>query len=121
MASHRQILIISLIVVSGWIFACPWFVTDASSAPASWNFYVTGALALILGIVALVRSDDLPIYGLVAIAGWLVIAPWILVLSEIVTRQDVMYGAIIGGFAWFGRPSFNARSASSSEADPKLS
>lgn len=112
MFSPRQIIILSLIVVSGWVFACPWVVADAGATPASWNFYIAGALSLILGVVALVRSDDLPAYGLVAIAGWLVIAPWILGLSEIVTRQDVMYGVVIAGLAWFGRPSAKVGSAS---------
>lgn len=112
MLSPRQIIIFSLIVVSGWVLVCPWVVTDASAAPASWNFYVAGALSLILGIVAFVRSDNLPSYGLVAIAIWLAIAPWILGLSEIVTRQDVIYRVVIAGLAWFGRPSFKAGSAS---------
>lgn len=111
MVSQRQVIIGSLIIISGWVFACPWVVTDASTAPASWDFYVTGALALILAFAAFVRSDDLPSYGLLAVAGWLVIAPWILSLSEIVTRQHVTYGLLIAGMAWFGRRSFKPSSA----------
>jgi hypothetical protein len=109
----RRTIIISLIVVSGWVFVCPWVIADAGVAPASWSFYVAGALSIILGIAALVRSDDLSEYGLVAVAGWLVISPWILGLSEIVTRQDVVYGVVIGFLAWIGRPSFKTVSAPS--------
>jgi hypothetical protein len=112
MDSPRRIIIISLIVVSAWVFVCPWVVADAGKTPASWSFHVAGLLALIFAIIALVRSDDLPEYGLVAIAGWLVISPWILGLSEIVTRQNVMYGVVIGLLAWIGRPYFKSRPAS---------
>jgi hypothetical protein len=111
MDSARRLIIISLIVVSGWVFVSPWVVTDASTAPTSWNFNVAGALSLILGIVALMRSDDLPEYGLIAIAGWLVISPWILNLSEMVTRQSIMYGVVMGGLAWIGRPSHKPKPA----------
>ena len=111
MDSPRRIIIISLIVVTAWIFVCPWVVSDAGKAPASWSFYVAGVFSLIFGIIALVRSDDLPEYGLVAIAAWLVISPWILGFSDMVTRQSVMYGVVIGGLAWMGRPSYKPKSA----------
>jgi hypothetical protein len=80
-------------------------------APASWNFYIAGGLALLLGIVALVRSDDLPAYALVAVAVWLAISPWVLDLSPAVTRQAIFYGVILGGLAWFGRPSYKPTGA----------
>jgi sugar phosphate permease len=107
----RRIIIIGSLIVSGWVFVCPWVIAEASTAPASWNFYIAGALALLLGIVALMRSDDLPEYGLVAIAGWLVISPWVLDLSSTVTRHAIFYGIVLGGLAWLGRPSHKPKGA----------
>jgi sugar phosphate permease len=111
MESSRRIIISSLVAISFWVFVCPWVIADASSAPASWSFYIAGAIALVVGIVALMRTDDLPEYGLVAIAGWLVISPWMLDLSLTVTRQAIFYGVIIGGLAWLGRPSNKPKGA----------
>jgi hypothetical protein len=104
-------MMIGGLVVSGWVLVCPWVIADASAAPGSWNFHIAGALALLIGIVALVRSDDLPEYGLLAVAVWLVISPWVLDLSAAVTRQAVFYGVILGGLAWFGRPSYKPKGA----------
>ena len=104
-------MMIGGLMVSCWIFVCPWFIAEASAAPASWSFHIAGVLAVLLGIAALVRSDDLPEYGLLAVAVWLVISPWALDLSAIVTRQAVFYGAILGGLAWFGRPSYKPKGA----------
>ena len=104
-------MMIGGLVVSGWVLVCPWVIADASAAPGSWNFHIAGALALLIGIVALVRSDDLPGYGLLAVAVWLVISPWVLDLSAAVTRQAIFYGVILGGLAWFGRPSYKPKGA----------
>jgi len=110
MEYYRGMIIASL-VVSGWVFVCPWVISDASAPAAAWNFHVAGALALLLGVVGLIRSDDLPAYGLVVVAVWLVLSPWVLDLSAAVTRQAIFYGVILGGLAWFGRPSYKPSGA----------
>jgi len=112
MDSPRRILVISLIIIIAWVFICPWVIKDVSTAPASWSFWISGAFSLILVFAALVRPDDLPEYGLIAVSAWLVISPWILGYSEMVTRQSVLYGVVIGGLAYIGRPSYKPRSAS---------
>jgi len=66
---------------------------------------------MLLAVVAFTRSDDLAEYGLIAVAIWLVISPWVLDLSEQLTRQAVFYGVVIGGLAWFGRPSYKPKSS----------
>ena len=98
------------LLLAGWVFACPWVIEDAAAQPAALNFQVTGALAVILSVLAVVRSDDFPEYGLIAVSAWLAVSPWILDLSGTVTRQAILYGVVLAILAWTGRPSFKPKS-----------
>ena len=98
------------LLLSGWIFACPWFIDDAGVRPAALNFHLVGALAVLLSAVAIARADNLPEYGVVAVAAWLAVSPWVLNLSETVTRQAVFYAFLLAGMAWLGRPSYKPKS-----------
>jgi hypothetical protein len=94
------------LLLGGWVLVCPWVISDIGP-PASWHFHVAGGLAILLTIVALLRTDDLAEYGLIAVGAWLIIAPWVLGLSDVHTRQTIFYGVILAGVAWFGRASLN--------------
>jgi hypothetical protein len=98
------------LLLAGWVFVCPWVIEDAAVQPAALNFQVAGALAVILSVLAVVRSDDFPEYGLIAVSAWLAVSPWILDLSGTVTRQAVLYGVVLAILAWTGRPSFKPKS-----------
>jgi hypothetical protein len=102
---HRWTIITAL-VLSALIFVSPWLLPEADTAPASWNFHLTGAVALLLGIIALMRADDLPEYGLLAVAVWMIISPWVLNLPDLTNKQVIFFGVILGGLAWVGRPSY---------------
>jgi hypothetical protein len=102
--------IIAALLLSGWIFACPWFIDDAGVHPAALNFHLVGALAVLLSAVAIVRADNIPEYGMVAVAAWLAVSPWVLNLSETATRQTVFYAFLLAGLAWLGRPSYKPKS-----------
>jgi hypothetical protein len=104
-------MIILGLILSGWLFVCPWVVDAASLSPASsWNFHIAGAMALLLWIIALVRSDDLAEYGVVAVAVWLVVSPWVLNLTEAVSKQAIFYGVVLGFLGWIGRSSHKGAS-----------
>jgi predicted membrane channel-forming protein YqfA (hemolysin III family) len=98
------------LILAVWVFACPWVIDDAAVQPAALNFYITGGLFVILSILALVRSDDLPEYGIMAVAAWLAASPWILDLPGTVTRQAVLYAVVLAILAWTSRPSFKPKS-----------
>jgi hypothetical protein len=103
---YRRVVIILALILSGWLFVCPWVFEAASVSPAtSWNFHIAGATALSLWIIALVRSDDLAEYGVVAVAVWLVVSPWVLNLTDAVSKQATFYGFILGFLGWIGRSS----------------
>lgn len=104
-------MMLAALLLAGWILVCPWVVADVGASPAAWSFYGAGALAVLLCVVALMRSDDLAEYGVMAVAAWLVASPWVLDLSETMTRQAVVYGVFLGGLAWFGRPSYVPKGA----------
>jgi Zn-dependent protease with chaperone function len=107
MDSYRRVVIILGLILSGWVFVSPWVDATLSTSPASsWNFHIAGALALLLWFIALVRSDELAEYGLIAVAVWLVISPWVLNLPEAVSKQAIFYGIILGPLGWIGRSSF---------------
>jgi hypothetical protein len=108
---YRLGAILLALLLAGWVLASPWVIEDAAVQPAALNFQVTGALAVILSVLALVRSDDFPEYGLIAVSAWLALSPWILDLSGTVTRQAVLYGVILAILAWTGRPSFKPKNA----------
>lgn len=104
-------MMIAALVLAGWVLVCPLVIADAGESPASWNFYVTGALGVLLSAIALTRSDDTAEYALMAVAAWLAVSPWVLDLSTTVTRQAVFYAVVLGGLAWLGRPSYKPKSA----------
>jgi hypothetical protein len=93
------------------VFASPWVIDDAAVHPAALNFQLAGALAIVLCVLGLVRSDDLPEYGMIAVAAWLAVSPWVLDLSGTVTRQAVLYGVVLAIVAWTGRPSFKPKAS----------
>jgi hypothetical protein len=101
-------------LLSIWVFVCSWIITDASTSPASWNFHVAGGMAILLSIVALTRFDDLAPYAIVAVGAWLILSPWLLNLPELVSKQTIFYGVILGCIGWFGRPSYKSRSDATS-------
>jgi hypothetical protein len=107
---YRMGAILIGLTLAAWVFASPFVVDDAAVQPAAWNFYVTGGLAVILSALSLVRSDDMPEYGVIAVAAWLAVSPWILDLSGTVTRQAVLYGVVLAILAWTSRPSFKPKS-----------
>jgi len=104
-------MIITALILGAWVLASPLVIADASASPVSWSFRIAGTLTVLLSVVALIRSDDLPEYGLMAIAAWLIVSPWVLDLAPTVTRQSVFYGAVLAGLAWLGRPSFKPKAA----------
>ena len=108
---HHLGMTITSLVLAVWLLVSPWLISETATPPASWNFQIAGLLAVLLAIIAIIRSDDLAEYGLVVVAVWLVVSPWALDLSALVTRQAVFYGAILGGLAWFGRRSFKPGSS----------
>ena len=110
MAMHRSMIGIGLLL-SIWVFVSPWVVPEATGAIALWAFHVPAAVAVVSALVALTRSDDIAEYGLIGVATWLIISPWVFGMSELPTRQLVFYGVIMGGMAWFGRPSFQPKSS----------
>jgi hypothetical protein len=110
MEYYRGMLITALLL-SGWVFVCPWFIEDAAVSPASWSFYVAGGVGVVLASMGLVRSEDFPGYGLVAVGAWLAFSPWILGLSPAATRQAVLYGIVLAGLGWIGRPSYTPKSS----------
>ena len=97
------------LLLAVWVFVCPWFIDDAAAQPAALNFQLTGALAVLLCAAAFVRADDMPEYALMAVAAWLAVSPWVLNLSEMTTRQSVVYGLFLALMAWIGRPSFKPK------------
>lgn len=110
MEYYRGMLVTALLL-SGWVFLCPWFIEEAAVSPASLNFRIAGGLGLVLATLGLVRTDDLPGYGLVATSAWLAVSPWILDLSPAVTRQAVFYGILLAGLGWIARPSYRPKSS----------
>jgi SPW repeat len=110
MAMHRSLIGTGLLL-SIWVFVSPWVVPGATGSIGLWAFQIPAAVGVLLAVVAFTRSDDLAEYGLIAVAIWLIISPWVLGLSELLTRQAVFYGVIIGGLAWFGRPSYKSKSS----------
>ena len=102
-------MIAGCVLVGIWLFISPWVVADTASPPSSWNFHIAGVLTVFLAILALMRSDDFAEYGLVAVAVWLFISPWVLDLPQLVTKQVIFYGVILGCLALFGRSSLNAK------------
>jgi len=110
MAMHRSMIGTGLLL-SVWVFVSPWVVSEATGPIGLWAFHIPAAVGVLLSVVAFTRSDDLAEYGLIAVAIWLIISPWVLGLSELLTRQVVFYGAVIGCMAWFGRPSYTPKSS----------
>jgi SPW repeat len=91
-------------ILSAWMLISP-FVVEADSHTA-WNFYTAGAIGALLAGAAMLRSDNLAENGLLALGAWLIVSPWIVHLPELPTRQTLLYGVILGGIAWFGRPTY---------------
>lgn len=110
-AYHRGAMIAAL-ALSVWIFVSPWFFGDMIAGPIAWNFFAVGALGVTLSLLALMRSDDLAEYGLLALGAWFAVSPWVLGASQMGTRQSVFYAVILMIAAWLGRPSFKPKSAS---------
>jgi hypothetical protein len=104
-------MLVAAVLLCSWVFVSPWFVEDAAVSPASWNFHISGGLALLFVMLGLMRSDDVPAYGLVAIGVWLVISPWVLDLPSLPTKQTFMYGAVLAGLGWLSRPSHQPKAA----------
>lgn len=93
------------LVVSGWAFVCPWVIEQAAATTASsWNFHIAGGIALVMVAVALMLGSVLADYGLLTVAVWLIISPWVLGLPELVTKQVILYGVLLAATAWFARP-----------------
>jgi hypothetical protein len=94
-------------LLGGWILVCPWVVSiDMNTA---WSFRITGAISVILALVAIIRADDFAHYGLVIAGAWLFVSPWLVGSGELPTRQSILYGVVLGGLAWFGRPSYKPK------------
>ena len=110
MTMHRSV-IGTVLLLSIWIFVSPWVVPGASGPIGLWAFHIPAAVGVLLSVVALTRSDDLAEYGLIAVGLWLMASPWILGISELLTRQVVFYGVIIACMAWLGRPSYKPRNS----------
>jgi hypothetical protein len=97
------------LVLSAWIMTSPLVVP--ADTHATWNFYVAGAIGALLAMVAFLRSDNVAEYGLLALSAWLIVSPWLLNLPDLPTRQTLLYGMVIGGMAWFGRPAYKPKSS----------
>jgi hypothetical protein len=97
------------LVLSAWIMTSPLVVPADSHA--TWNFYVAGAIGALLALVAFLRSDNVAEYGLLTLSAWLIVSPWLLNLPDLPTRQTLLYGMVIGGMAWFGRPTYKPKSS----------
>jgi hypothetical protein len=106
---HHWGTMTAALLLAVWIFVCPWVIDTAAVQPAALNFQLTGALAVLLCAFAIVRADDMPEYALMAVAAWLAVSPWVLNLSEMTTRQCVVYAFFLAGMAWLGRPSFKPK------------
>ena len=98
-------------LLSGWVFSSPWFVPiDPGTA---WSFQITGAITVMLACVAIVRADDFAHHGLLIAGAWLFVSPWLIDSSELPTRQSILYGVVLSGLAWFGRPSYRPTAVAS--------
>jgi hypothetical protein len=91
-------------LVGLWVLVSPWVFPTAVTDGAL-NFHVAGAIGAALALIAWMRLDEFAEFGTVALGVWLVISPWVLGLSDLVTRQAILYGVVIGCLGWFGRPS----------------
>jgi hypothetical protein len=103
-----------------WTMGCAlvlgaWMITSPLVVPADshtvWNFYVAGVIGGLLALVALLRSDNIAEYGLLALSAWLIVSPWLLDLPELPTRQTLLYGMVMASMAWFGRPAYTPKSS----------
>ena len=110
MTMHRSVIGTALLL-SIWVFVSPWVIPGATGPIGLWAFHIPAAVGVLLSAVAFTRSDDFAEYGLIAVAVWLIISPWVLGMSELLTRQVIFYGVVIGCLAWFGRPSYKPKNS----------
>lgn len=66
------------LVLGVWLFVSPWVLGHMLIEAAAWNAFVFGAVIALIAITALARYTVWQEVILIAIALWLIIAPWVL-------------------------------------------
>lgn len=85
-------------IVGIWLIISPWVLRfGATTGPESamtWNFVISGAIALILAIAALTAYRMWEEWVEVVLGLWLIVSPWVLNFS---TSRPALWSAIISG------------------------
>jgi hypothetical protein len=83
-----------------WLIVSPWVLAYADAMPA-WNAAVTGAVIAIAAATALMAFHKWEEWITAAMAGWLIVSPWLLGFSgmEAATWNQVGVGALVAVLA----------------------
>lgn len=87
------------LVAGAWLVIAPWALGYSTSAAATWNSMVVGALIVVFaGVRVALPGRNTGFSWLIAILGaWLVLAPWILQYGNLV--EDAAWNETLSGIA----------------------
>lgn len=82
------------LILGVWMLFSPWALQYQADTPATWNAAILGILIAAVAVFALLRVMAWEEWTSVVLGLWLVVSPWILGFSGLVTA---MWNAVIVG------------------------
>lgn len=89
------------LVLGAWLFVSPWALNYATNQTAAWNAWVVGAVIAVAALAALIAFQKWEEWVNAALAGWLIVSPYILAFSTntTVTWNQFVVGALVAVLA----------------------
>jgi hypothetical protein len=84
-----------------WLAVSPWALSYAGEATPAWNAHIVGAIIAVAAIAALLAFQQWEEWVNTALAGWLVVSPYLLGFTALTYAlwNQIIVGVVVGVLA----------------------